>query len=535
MNTLFNYNEKIDPIIPSKVLQIMDGNCKLLFIEIMRLSYPFIIKNKADSEGFVEIPMKVLSENTDFSRKKLRGVLSTLNSNGIISVKCVGASKGINGKGTDINKFRINFDKINEYCASPFKKSIEIITENYNDKSFKVSYISNISTINEEKSCGGYNQNVKYIHHKDMVNINESDEYIHHKDMVNINESDEYIHHKDMVNINDNGGYNCGGYNQSPYSNIILEGNNSNNIIKKEKKIKKKLDKEKNKKEVEDLVQFRGNATIAKNTFGNDFSSSNNESKIEDNFIDGEDEDFKGVADHLPMDIDMRCFEDDGLPHNTGRGLTAIQALEKRINDDPNAPKLPLKYFNPMEIPDTITEDDEFTKWMTAIMFKMSRVNVWCDFVNIRNNYYSIRKAVDRGYEIGTTVKTWNEKKMTEKWQGVLTNKFRYFIKKYSNLPMQHGYEDMYSTLGIEPLSDEEYIKRQKEWLEKNNPKEFNEVKDNKDWQPWMMEGNGYVDEIEDDNEDYDFIREDIGKDIDPSVVNGMNDEEMSNFVCDAK
>lgn len=498
---------------PMKLSMCLDKYSLKVFMGLMFYRHLCESNGKIDNEGFFSFKFNDFIEFNNLSDKPTNAVLNMLEDNGIITIQRTGKGKGINGKGSNLNKYRINDECFARFDAIKNKDIPSNILKVpiYNKKS-QPQNNSGKDTIPTIKNEDG----MKNPNHKDMVRIESQPKNPNQ-------ESDKNPNHygKDSEQVS--------------YSNIIVEGNNSNDIIKKEKKIKKKLDKEKNKKEVEDLVQFRGNATIAKNAFGNDFSSSNNKFKIEDNFIAGEDEDFKGVADHLPMDIDMRCFEDDGLPHNTGRGLTAIQSLEKRINDDPNAPKLPLKYFNPMEIPDTITENDEFTKWITATMYRMSRANVWCDFVNIRNNYYSIRKAVDRGYEIGTTVKTWNEKKMTEKWQGVLANKFRYFIKKYSNLPMQHGYEDMYSTLGIEPLSDEEYIKRQKEWLEKNNPKEFNEVKDNKDWQPWMMEGNGYVDEIEDDNEDYDFIREDIGKDIDPSVVNGMNDEEMANFVCDAK
>lgn len=131
MNNKININAKFDCVLPSKVIERMDGNCTLVFIEILRIYHT---KKLADYQhNYVEIKMDYLMKRTGFSRNKLRAIIQALYANGIIDVLTQNNPK-------ESNLYCLNFDIINEIQSKPFAKNQTIMTPNYNDKNFKITY-----------------------------------------------------------------------------------------------------------------------------------------------------------------------------------------------------------------------------------------------------------------------------------------------------------------------------------------------------------------------------------------------------------
>ena len=58
------FNSKIDPAIPSKLFNVLDPNCKLMLLELFRLSRPLITSGKVDENGYFTFPMKLLCNAT---------------------------------------------------------------------------------------------------------------------------------------------------------------------------------------------------------------------------------------------------------------------------------------------------------------------------------------------------------------------------------------------------------------------------------------------------------------------------------------
>lgn len=408
---MIEYNEKIDVRIPSKVMQILDGNCKLVFGELMRLIYPKVILNKCDERGYVEIPMSVLTENLDMSKNKLRAILSTLHSSGLIIVKTIGSAQGRNGKGSEVNKYKFSSKKINEICSHPFSKTIQIKTEDYNKKGYKLSYISNMNTTDDENE-----------HHVDMVFINET--YgVHNRD----NNENYGVHNCDSpIEYTSNIIYNTSEIKEK--KNIPSDGNTLSEKVKSnnENTLNEETlsEEEKNKKQSPSMVR---ETNI---TEGLDFSSTGNDNT-------------SSTKDSTPTSNDTNNAE-----------------LQMVRNYDGNRPNLDIKYFkNP---PSVIDEPTEFERYAKALLYQFRGVTNWTDYLGSRGMLIRLRKAGEASMTEeymstkGTKMEQYHIKRFNDRFEKVDAILHKYFKLKLERLPYD-GQNDMYSYFNATAMKYDAY------------------------------------------------------------------------------
>lgn len=463
------FNSKIDPVIPSKVFNVLDPNCKLMLLELFRLSQPLITSGKVDENGYFTFPMKLLCSATGFCRNKAKAVLSTLHSNHIIEVISCGCSNGMNGKGTETNKYRFMAEIINDYCSKPFVKETTIKTEKYNMKGYKLSYMVNFNNNHHKKD-----------HQETMVNFNKG-----HQDDVVVVDDD---HHKTMVTNNNWHHNNChqetenyGGH--SLYHNSIpvytIDNNNivyNNTSIPEEEKKRKKEKIYKKEKEKKEEVLVEALPQSADKPLTQDGLSETEKDFFKDN------PELKSV------------FTDNGNISYTGSVPPVKITIDRVKNYDGKRPGYDVKYFiGP--VPDVISDKTEFDDYMNATLYQLRGVTNWTDYKLYEERLMKIYQAGEKSYTDewmtvhGTTVMKYQFKSLRQKYQNALVRLYRYFMIKYSNLPY-NGIDEMYQLLNIKPISVDEYQQRLKKARENNTSR-----KDDVNWQPWSFNGNTYEDE----------------------------------------
>lgn len=474
------FNSKIDPVIPSKVFNVLDPNCKLMLLELFRLSQPIITSGKVDENGYFTFPMKLLCSATGFCRNKAKAVLSTLHSNHIIEVVSCGCSNGTNGKGSETNKYRFVTEIINDYCSKPFVKETTIKTEKYNVKGYKLSYMVNFNNDHNKKDHQYNMVVVDKDHHKTMVANNNW----HHNDMVNFNND----HHKNMVNFNNNHHKkdhqeteNYGGHSLY-HNNIPVYTIDNNNILynntsipeEEEKRKKEKIYKKEKEKKEEVLVEA--------------LPQSADKPLTQDDLSETEKDFFKDNPELKSV------FTDNGNISYTGSVPPVKITIDRVKNYDGKRPGYDVKYFiGP--VPDVISDKTEFDDYMNATLYQLRGVTNWTDYKLYEERLMKIYQAGEKSYTDewmtvhGTTVMKYQFKSLCEKYQNVLTRLYRYFMIKYSNLPY-NGIDEMYQLLNIKPISVDEYQQRLKKARENNTSR-----KDDVNWQPWSFNGNTYEDE----------------------------------------
>lgn len=488
------FNSKIDPVIPSKVFNVLDPNCKLMLLELFRLSRPLITSGKVDENGYFTFPMKLLCSATGFCRNKAKAVLSTLHSNHIIEVVSCGCSNGTNGKGSETNKYRFMVEIINDYCSKPFVKETTIKTEKYNMKGYKLSYMVNFNNNHHKKD-----------HHKNMVTNNNW----HQETMVNFNKDhqDDVVvvdddHHKNMVNFykdhhkkDHQETENYGGHSLDHTSIPVYTIDNNNNIIynntsipEEEKRKKEKIYK-KEKEEKEEVVEA--------------LPQSADKPLMQDDLSQTEKDFFK---DHP----ELKSVFGNGNISYTSSVPPAKITIDRVRNYDGKRPGYDVKYFMG-PVPDVISDKEEFERYMNATLYQLRGVTNWTDYKLYEERLMKIYHSGEKSYSDewmtvhGTTVMKYQLKSLCEKYQNVLTRLYRYFMIKYSNLPY-NGFDEMYETLGIRPISVDEYQQILKKAREKNSSR-----KDDTNWQPWSFKGNTYEDEQYISDEELYVISKDEG------------------------
>ena len=508
------FNSKIDPVIPSKVFNVLDPNCKLMLLELFRLSQPLITSGKVDENGYFTFPMKLLCNATGFSRPKAQAVLSTLHSNHIIEVVSCGMAKGNKGKGSESNKYRFMVEIINDYCSKPFMKETTIKTEKYNMKGYKLSYMVNFNNNHHKKDHQDDVVVVDDDHHKTMVTNNNW----HHKTMVTNNN----WHHKTMVTNNNWHHNNCHqetenyGDNSLDHNNIpvytIVNNNilyNNTSIPEEEKKIKKEkiYKKEKEKKE-EVLVEA--------------LPQSADKPLTQDGLSETEKDFFKDNPELKSV------FTDNGNISYTGSVPPVKITIDRVKNYDGKRPVYDVKYFiGP--VPDVISDKTEFDDYMNATLYQLRGVTNWTDYKLYEERLMKIYQAGEKSYSDewmtvhGTTVMKYQFKSIRQKYQNALVRLYRYFMIKYSNLPY-NGIDEMYQLLNIKPISTDEYQQRLKKARENNTSR-----KDDVNWQPWSFNGNTYEDEQYLSDEELDEISK-AEEDNNSTVMDNIQVSDLRGF-----
>lgn len=419
---MIEYNEKIDVRIPSKVMQVLDGNCKLVFGELMRLIYPKVILNKCDEKGYVEIPMSVLTENLDMSKNKLRAVLSTLHSSGLVIVKTVGSAQGRNGKGSEMNKYRFNSKKINEICSQPFSKTIQIKTENYNQKGYKLSYISNMNTINDENE-----------HHVDMVFIN--DNYGVH------NREDKENH----------GVHNCNGVHSYGVHNRETPIEYTSNIIYNTSEIKKEKNKPSVGNTLSEEVKDNNETTFNEETLSEEEKEKNSPSMVKET----------NITEGLDFSSSLSSTGSEEVkPTEENKTETKNIELQMVRNYDGNRPNLDIKYFK--YPPSVIDDPAEFERYAKALLYQFRGVTNWTDYIGSRGMLNRLRKAGEASMTEeymttkGTRMEEYHIRRFNERYGKVDAILHKYFKLKLERLPYD-GQNDMYSYFNATAMKYDAY------------------------------------------------------------------------------
>ena len=430
---MIEYNEKIDVRIPSKVMQILDGNCKLVFGELMRLIYPKVILNKCDERGYVEIPMSVLTENLDMSKNKLRAILSTLHSSGLIIVKTIGSAQGRNGKGSEVNKYKFSSKKINEICSHPFSKTIQIKTEDYNKKGYKLSYISNMNTTDDENE-----------HHVDMVFINET--YGVH----NCNGVHSYGVHN-CNGVHSYGVHNCNGVHSYGVHNCNSPIEYTSNIIYNTSEIKEKKN-----------IPSVGNTLSEKVKSNNEETLSEEEKKRKEKNKKQSPSMVKET--NITEGLDFSSLSSTGSEEvkPTEENKTEAKNIELQMvrNYDGNRPNLDIKYFK--YPPSVIDDPAEFERYAKALLYQFRGVTNWTDYLGSRGMLNRLRKAGEASMTEeymttkGTKMEQYHIKRFNERYGKVDAILHKYFKLKLERLPYD-GQNDMYSYFSATAMKYDAY------------------------------------------------------------------------------
>ena len=184
--------------------------------------------------------------------------------------------------------------------------------------------------------------------------------------------------------------------------------------------------------------------------------------------------------------------------------------IDRVRNYDGKRPGYDVKYFFG-QLPDVISDNAEFDKYMNATLYQLRGVNNWTDYRLYEERLMKIYQAGEKSYSDewmtvhGTTVMKYQFKSLQVKYQNVLTRLYRYFMIKYSNLPY-NGIDEMYQLLNIKPISNDEYQQRLKKARGNNTSR-----KDDINWQPWSFKGNTYEDEQYISDEELDDLSKDEG------------------------
>lgn len=414
--------------VPMKLFMCMDKYTKEVFATLL---YYDMVAVK-DDEGFFSFKFMDFVRFIKGSDKPINAIFNELDRLGIIEIRRTGKSNGKKGKGSDMNKYKINRSTFEDYDKI---KNSEIVNNRINIPSYQPKNPNHtnkrILTIGDENPNHKNDNNPNHNGKDSMVGILEQPYSIYNKYILNT--SNKEINQKDL----ESQGY-----------------NNTGDILTREKK-----ETRKEKSEVEQTTElhnegeFRGDATI-----GNKIANADLKSEIKPQ---SEDKEFALIGNDSSL---AGMYTTEQLSSmDLSENVVQKMDIGNIVDYDGNRPNLDVKYFIG-KIPDVIDRKEELDRYIRAGLYKLKGVKNWVDY----QLYYSRLKKIERsslksmedGYENGYTIEKWQFKKMSEGIQRVSVGKFKYFMMKYSNRPYDSSLEELYQLLGITPLTLEEYRKR---------------------------------------------------------------------------
>lgn len=133
--------------LPIVLALLMDNNCSQILNVLLSLSF---IK----SSNKFPVNSNYLQTITGLSKKVINATLSSLHRKGLITVECVGI-----GVSNTPNQITINTDKFEEYDKMNTSEILDctssrIVTDNYHQKGYKVSYLQDKEEEKEKISTG---------------------------------------------------------------------------------------------------------------------------------------------------------------------------------------------------------------------------------------------------------------------------------------------------------------------------------------------------------------------------------------------
>ena len=434
--------------VPMKLFMCMDKYTKEVFATLL---YYDMIAVK-DNEGFFSFKFMDFVRFIKGSDKPINAIFNELDRLGIIEIRRTGKSNGKKGKGSDMNKYKINRSAFEDYDKI---KNSEIVNNRINIPSYQPKNPNHtnkrILTISDENP-----------NHTNKRILTISDENPNHTNKRILTISDE--------NPNHNGKDSMVGILEQPYSiynkyilypdtkeinqkDLESQGyNNTGDILTREKLEKESFKVEQTAK-LQNEGEFRGDATI-----GNKIANADIKSEIKSQ---SEDKEFALIGNDSSL---AGMYTTEQLSSmDLSENVVQKMDIGNIVDYDGNRPNLDVKYFIG-KIPDVIDRKEELDRYIRAGLYKLKGVKNWVDY----QLYYSRLKKIERsslksmedGYENGYTIEKWQFKKMSEGIQRVSVGKFKYFMMKYSNRPYDSSLEELYQLLGITPLTLEEYRKR---------------------------------------------------------------------------
>lgn len=395
--------------LPMKLFMCMDKYTQNVFSTLI---YYDMVASK-DSEGYFSFKFKDFCDFINGSDKPVNAILNELHRLGIISIIRTGKGKGNNGRGSDINKYRINKTSFVEYdrIKNSEIKSHKIIIPPYNKR---IPTTNNMVRIESEPQNPNHNS-----YGKDRILTTESqpqsDKNPNHNGKDSVRTTIEYT--SNII------------YNTSEIKekkNIPSVGNTLSEKVKSNNE-ETLSEEEKNKKQSPSMVR---ETNI---TEGLDFSSLSS---------NGNDE-TSSTKDFTPISND-----------------TNNATLQMVRNYDGNRPNLDIKYFkNP---PSVIDEPTEFERYAKALLYQFRGVTNWTDYLGSRGMLNRLRKAGEASMTEeymttkGTRMEEYHIRRFNERYGKVDAILHKYFKLKLERLPYD-GQNDMYSYFNATAMKYDAY------------------------------------------------------------------------------
>ena len=406
--------------LPMKLFMCMDKYTQNVFSTLI---YYDMVASK-DSEGYFSFKFKDFCDFINGSDKPVNAILNELHRLGIISIIRTGKGKGVNGKGSDINKYRINKTSFVEYdkLKNSEIKSHKIIIPPYNKR---IRTTNNMVRI-ESQPQGDKNPNHN-CYGKDRILTTESqpqgDKNPNHDGKDSVRTTIEYTSNiiyntseiKKEKNIPSIG---------NTLSEEVKDNNestfNEETLSEEEKKIEEKI-----KKESPSMVK---ETNI---TEGLDFSSSLSSTGSE-----------------------------EVKPTEENKTETKNIELQMVRNYDGNRPNLDIKYFK--YPPSVIDDPAEFERYAKALLYQFRGVTNWTDYLGSRGMLNRLRKAGEASMTEeymttkGTRMEEYHIRRFNERYGKVDAILHKYFKLKLDRLPYD-GQNDMYSYFNATAMKYDAY------------------------------------------------------------------------------